>query len=200
MAHESELTTLFGPEPSLKTLDPGPSAVPSVVALRFFGVLLILSGTFFLLLSGYLVFAQYWLQTQWIKTDAKVLSRQDYDQRSVQAARLSRGATIFYGVRCSVSFPANGEIRHSQLDFGPAFPSKLDAQIWAGHCQPGQQIPVLYKPSDPARIRFAGDYPSSYATAAGTLKLAAWLLVPGLLAIMAARSDLFASAKSALHV
>jgi len=150
-----------------------------------------LLGTFFLLLSGYLGFAQYWLQTQWIKTNAEVLSRQDYDQRSVQATRLSRGATMFYGVRYTVSFPANGETRHSQLDFGPAFPSKLDAQIWAAHFQPGQQIPILYRPSDPARIRFAGDYPSSYATASATLNLAVWLLGLGFLAILAARSDLF---------
>lgn len=200
MAHESELTTLFGPEPSLKTPDPGPSAVPAVIALRFFGTLLILFGTFFLLLSGYLGFAQYWLQTQWIKTDAEVLSRQDYEERSVRVVKVNRGTTMFYGVRCTVSFPANGETRHSQLDFGPAFPSKLNAQIWEAHFQPGQQIPILYKASDPARIRFAGDYPSSYATASGTFKLAAWLLVPGLLAIVAARSDLFASAKSAPHV
>jgi hypothetical protein len=97
--------------------------------------------------------------------------------------------TSFYGFRCAVAFRAAGEARRSQLDFGSAFNSKIDAEIWAARFPPGGQISILYKPTDATRVRFSGDAPT-VVTASGTVKVAGCLLFAGLLAILVSKQEL----------
>jgi hypothetical protein len=190
VANESEIITLLGQRPPLMRVDPAPSPTAPQATLRTLGHALLIFAGFFLILSGYLGFVSYLFQTRWIKTGAEVRAGQIYEEVHDWT---KFGVTTFYGFRCTVSFPVAGKDRQSQLDFGGGFATKRDAEIWAAHFPPGSQIPVLYQPSDASVVRFAGDPPPSYATASGTLKLAAFMLVAGLLACISSKSQLSSS-------
>jgi hypothetical protein len=197
VANNSEIITLFGRRTPLMPVDPTPSPTAPGTTLRALGQALLIFAGLFLLLSGYLGFVQYLLQTQWIKTSAEVRGGQIYEQVHDSS---KRGVSRFYGFRCTVSFPVPGGARQSQLDFGPISTSKVDAEVWAARFPPDSQVSVLYQPSDAAWVRFAGDPPPSYATASGALKLAGCLLVAGLLAFMTSKSELSSSPTAGLHV
>jgi len=79
-----------------------------------------------------------------------------------------------------------GETRQSELE-SPGSGYRIDAQVWAGSWSPGQHIAILYKPSNPSRIRLA-DNPAE-ATAMGSLRLAFYFFVPGMLLIRLSRSE-----------
>jgi hypothetical protein len=190
MANESEIITLFGRRPPLMTVDPTLSPTAPGTTLRTLGQALLIFAALFLLLSGYLGCVQYLFQTRWIKTGAEVRGGQVYEQVDHSS---KRGVKSFYGFRCAVSYRGAGEARQSQLDFGPIFASQTDAEVWAARFPPGSQVPVRYQPSDAATVRFAGDPPPSDVTAAGALKLAGCLLVAGMLAFMASKSELSSS-------
>jgi Protein of unknown function (DUF3592) len=187
VANNAEIITLFGRRPPLVPVDSTQSSTAPRATLRTLGHALLIFAGFFLILSGYLGFVDYLLQTRWIKTAAEVRGGQIYEDVHRSA---KRGVETFYGFRCTVSFPVAGEARQSQLDFGGVFASKMDAEIWAARFPPGSQIPVFYQPRDASLVRFAADPPPSYATVSGTLKLAACMLVTGLLACMASKSEL----------
>jgi len=143
----------------------------------------------FLLLSGYLAFAHYWIHTQWTQSEATVLSR-EFRQRSSGSTTSTHGSvgtsSKEYFFRCAVSYRVAGETRESQLD-SPGSTYRMDAEAWAAHLSPGQRVAIFYKPSDPSKIRLV-DNPAE-ATASGSLKVALYLFVPGMLFILTSRSE-----------
>ena len=89
-----------------------------------------------------------------------------------------------YFFHCTVSYPVAGEIRQSELDSPPS-PYRIDAQLWAASWPQGKHIDILYKPSNPSRIRLV-DNPAE-VTAMGSLRVAFYFLVPGMLLILVSR-------------
>jgi hypothetical protein len=140
------------------------------------------------LLSGYLAFAHYWVRTQWRKSEATVLSG-EIRQRSSGSTSGSRAAgtsSNLYFFHCTVTYPVEGGIRQSELDSAGS-PYSIDARVWGGSWSPGQHIAILYKPSNPSKIRLV-DNPAE-VTAIGSLRVAFYFFLPGMLLILTSRSN-----------
>jgi uncharacterized protein DUF3592 len=188
VSNDPTITSLFGPRKSDRAApQPSPGSAGRNFA-RFLGRALVAFSMLLFLLSGYLAFAHYWIQTQWTKSEATVLSG-EIRQRSSGSARVSGSAgtsSNTYFFHCTVTYPVAGEIRQSQLD-SPGSPYRIDAQAWAASWSQGQHIAILYKPSDPSKIRLI-DNPAEL-TAMGSLRVALYLFLPGMLLILTSRSD-----------
>jgi hypothetical protein len=63
----------------------------------------------------------------------------------------------------------------------------MDAQVWAARWSQGQPIAILYKPSNPSKIRLV-DNPAEL-TVVGSLRVALYFFIPGTLLILKSRSD-----------
>jgi hypothetical protein len=139
------------------------------------------------LLSGYLAFTHYWIQTRWTKSEATALSGEIRQFSSGSTSSKGSGTSSkSYFFHCTVTYPVAGEIRQSQLDSPPS-PYRMDAQVWAASWSPGQHIAILYKPSNPSKIRLV-DNPAEL-TAMGSLRVALYFFIPGTLLILTSRSD-----------
>ncbi len=147
----------------------------------FFSMLLFLS-------SGYLTFARYWIQAHWTKSEATVLSGEFRQLSSGSTGTLRSGARFSksYFFHCTVSYPVEGETRQSELD-SPASPYTMDAHVWAANWSRGQHIAIRYQRSNPRKIRLA-DNPDEL-TAMGSLRVAFYFLVPGVLLILTSSSE-----------
>jgi hypothetical protein len=188
VSNDPAITTLFGRRKSA-TVTPDPSAGSALRSFgQFLGRALVAFSMLLFLLSGYLAFAHYWIQTQWTKSEATVL-RGEIGQRSSGSARGSGSAgtsSNSYFFHCTVTYPVAGEIRQSQLD-SPGSPYRIDAQFWAASWPQGQHVAILYKPSNPSKIRLV-DNPAEL-TAIGSLRVALSFFIPGTLLILTSRSD-----------
>jgi len=149
----------------------------------FFSILL-------LLLSGYLAFAHYWIQTQWTKSEATVLSGEfrQFSSGSTMGPGSAGHSSNSYFFHCNVSYSVAGETRQSRLD-SPASSYRLDAQVWAARWSPGQHIDIRYENSNPSKIRL-DDNPSEI-TAMESLRFAFCLFLPGILLVLTSRSGRF---------
>jgi hypothetical protein len=182
VSNDPAITTLFSPRESA-------SAIPELAAGsawtdfgRFLGRALVFLSLLLLLLSGYLAFAHYWIQTHWTKSEATVLSGEFRQFSSGSTSSLGSGTSSkSYFYHCTVSYPAEGATRQSGLD-SPASPHRIEAQAWAGSWSQGQHIAIRYQPSNPSKIRLA-DNPSEL-TAMGLLRVAFYFFVPGGLLIL----------------
>jgi len=193
MSNDPAVTTLFGPRKSAAEGETTPGNGPSAVSvwknfLRFAGRALVFFSMLFFLLSGYLAFAHYWILTRWAKSEATVLSR---EFRQISSGSTSRSRSVgtsskSYYYHCTVSYPVAGETRQSQLDSPPST-YKIDAEVWGAPLARGQRVAIMYRPSDPSDIRLV-DNPAE-ATASGSLRLALYLFVPGMLLILTSRSE-----------
>lgn len=188
MSNDPAITTLFGPRRSARII-PEPSARSAWTNFgRFLGRALVFFSMLLLLFSGYLAFTHYWIQTRWTNTEATVLNGEFRELSSGSTGTLlSRGRSSkshFY--HCTVSYPVAGETRQSELDSSPS-PYRMDAQVWAATWSPGQHIAIRYKPSDPSKIRLA-DNPAE-VTAIGSLRVAFYFFVPGILLILTSRTE-----------
>jgi hypothetical protein len=155
---------------------------------RFLGRVLLFCSMLLFLLSGYLAFADYWIQTRWASSQATVLSGELRQLSTGSTSTLHSGGRFSksYFFHCTVSYPVADETRQSELD-SPAFPYRMDAQIWAASWSRGQHISILYKPSNPSKIRLV-DNPAEL-TAMGSLRVAFYFLVPAMLLILTSRSE-----------
>jgi len=144
------------------------------------------------LLSGYLAFAHYWIQTQWTKSEATALSGELRQLTSGSTGTLRSGGRFSksYFYHCTVSYPVEGETRQSELDSPPS-PYTMDAQVWAASWSRGQHIAIRYEDSNPSKIRLA-DNPADL-TAMGSLRVAFCFFLPGLLLMLTSRSEWFDS-------
>jgi hypothetical protein len=155
---------------------------------RFLGRVLLFCSMLIFLASGYLAFAHYWIQARWTRSQATVLSGELRQRSTGSTSTLRSGGTFShsYFFHCSVSYPVADETRQSELD-SPASPYRMDGQIWAANWSRGQHIAILYKSSNPSNIRLV-DNPSEL-TAVGSLRVAFYFLVPGMLLILTLRSE-----------
>ena len=188
VSNDPAITTLFGPRKSA-SVGPAPSAGSALRDFgRFLGRALVAFSLLLFLLSGYLAFAHYWIQTQWTKSEATVLSGElrQFSSGSTSGAGSAGHSSKSYFFHCTVFYSAAGETRQSQLDSPPS-PYRLDAQVWAASWSPGQHIAIRYKPSNPTKIRLV-DNPAEL-TAMCSLRVALYFLIPGMLLILTSRSD-----------
>jgi len=195
VSDDPTITTLFGPRKSARvTPDPSPGSALKNFG-RFLGRALVASSMLLFLLSGYLAFNHYWVQTRWTKSEATVLSGEIRQRSSGSTSRAGSVGTSSktYFVHCTVTYPVAGEIRQSQLD-APGSPYSIDAQVWASSWLPGQHIAIQYNPSNPGKIRLV-DNPDE-VTAMGSLRVAVYFFLPGMLLVLAGRSDRGDSEKS----
>jgi hypothetical protein len=188
VSNDPTITTLFGPRKSAR-VTPDPSAGSALRDFgRFLGRALVAFSILLFLLSAYLAFNHYWVQARWTKSEATVLSDEIRQRSSGSTSRAGSVGTSsnMYFAHCTVTYPVAGEIRQSQLD-SPGSPYRIDAQVWASSWAPGQHIAIRYKPSNPGKIRLV-DNPDE-VTAMGSLRVAFYFLLPGMLLILASRSD-----------
>jgi hypothetical protein len=188
VSNDPAITTLFGPRKSAWAT-PQPSAGNVLRNFgRFVGRALVFFSMLLFLLSGYLAFDHYWFQTHWTKSEATVRSGEFRQLSSGSTGTLRSGARFSksHFFHCTVSYPVEGETRQSQLD-SPASPYTMDAQVWAAGWSRGQHIAIRYKPSNPSEIRLA-DNPSE-VTAMGSLRVAFYFFVPGVLLILTSRRE-----------
>lgn len=188
MTNDSAITTLFGTRKSPK-VTPAPSAGSQRRSFaRFLGRALVFFSTLPLLSSGYVIFAHYWIQAHWTESDATALSGEIRQLSTGPTTRPhgSSGSSHSYLFHCTVSYPADGETRQSELDSPPS-PYRIDAQVWAGTWSPGQHIAIRYEASNPTKIRMA-DNPAEI-TATGSLRVALYFLIPGMLLILTSRPE-----------
>jgi hypothetical protein len=154
---------------------------------RFLGRVLIFLSILCFALSGYLGFAHYWLLTHWTKADGTVLTREFRQVSSASTARpgsAAVGSSNTYFFHCTISYSVAGETLHSELD-SPASSHRIDAEAWGAQMSPGRSIDILYKSSNPSRIRLA-DNPTE-VTLIGTIKVTVCFLITGLILVLASR-------------
>lgn len=153
---------------------------------EFLGRALVFFSVLIFLWSGYVAFAHYWIQTRWTKAEATVLSGEIRQISSGSTSRPGQGGTSSksYFFHCTVSYPVEGETRQSELD-SPGSGYRIDAQVWAATWSRGQHVAILYKPSNPSKVRLA-DNPAE-VTAIGSLRVAFYFFVPGGLLILLLR-------------
>lgn len=188
VSNDSAITTLFGPRRSPQ-VTPAPSAGSQWRSFaRFLGCALVFFSMLPLLSSGYVVFAHYWIQTQWTESDATALGGEIRRLSTGPTTRShgSSGSSHSYLFHCRVSYPVDVETLQSELDSPPS-PYRIDAQVWAGTWSPGQHIAIRYQASNPTKIRMA-DNPAEI-TAAGSLRVALYFLIPGMLLILTSRPE-----------
>lgn len=184
VSHDPAITTVFDAQESM----PATPERSTRDFARFLGRTLVFVSILLFLLSGYVAFADYWIQTQWTKAEATVLSGEIRQSSSGSTNRPGTAGSYskMYYFYCVVSYPVAGEIRQSDLN-SPASAYRIDAQGWASKWSPNQHISILYKSSDLGRIRLA--YNPTEITATGTLRVAFCFLAPGILLILISRSD-----------
>jgi len=154
---------------------------------RFLGRVLVLLSILCFALSGYLAFAQYWFLTHWTKTSGTVLRgelRQGSSGSTARPGSAAVGSSNVYFFRCTVSYQVAGETLQSELD-SPLSGYRIDAQVWGAQMSPGRAIDIVYKSSNPGRIRLANN--PAEITLIGSIKAAFYFLVPGLVLIFASR-------------
>jgi hypothetical protein len=187
VSNDPAITTFVGTRKSARAIPELSAGSAWADFGRFLGRALVLLSMLLLLLSGYLAFAHYWIQTHWTKSEATVLSGEFRQFSSGSTSSLGSGTSSkSYFYHCTVSYPAEGETRQSELD-SPAAPYRIDAQAWAGSWSQGQHIAIRYKPSNPSKIRLA-DNPSEL-TARGSLRVAFYFFVPGVVLILTSSSE-----------
>ena len=186
MSNDPAITTLFGPRKSA-TVTPGPSAGSGLRNFRrFLGHALVAFSMLLFLLSGYLAFAHYWIQTQWTKSEATVLSGElrQFSSGSTSTTGSAGHSSTSYFFHCTVSYSVAGETRQSQLE-SPGSPYRMDAQVWAASWSPGRHIAIRYEASNPSKIRL-DDNPSE-VTAMDSLRVAFYFFLLGMLLTLTSR-------------
>ena len=180
VSNDPTITSLFGPrKPDRAAPQPSPGSAGRNFA-RFLGRALVAFSMLLFLLSGYLAFAHYWIQTQWTKSEATVLSGELRQFSSGSTGRTGHSSSSYF-FHCTVSYSVAGETRQSQLD-SPGSPYRMDAQVWAASWSPGRHIAIRYEDSNPSKVRL-DDNPSEI-TAMDSLRMAFYFFLPGMLLIL----------------
>jgi Protein of unknown function (DUF3592) len=186
VSNDPAITTLFGSRKSA-AVTPDPSAGSALRNFgRFLGRALVAFSILLFLLSGYLAFAHYWIQTRWTRSEATVLSGEfrQFSSGSTSGTGSAGHSSTSYFFHCTVSYSVAGETRQGQLD-SPGSPYRMDAAVWAASWSPGQDIAIRYDDSNPSKIRM-DDNPSEI-TAIGSLRVAFYFFLPGILLMLTSR-------------
>jgi hypothetical protein len=142
--------------------------------LRFFGYPM---AAFTVLLSIWTIVGMsgiYYELSHWPHTQALVDTCQITSQKLLKL-RGQNPDQFSYGFHCAVTYTAGSQTYHSNADIGYQQNDNSDMLRWSDRIRAGDHIPIAYKPSDPARVRFAGSFSISYAPALHYLPVVAWL-------------------------
>lgn len=124
--------------------------------------------------------------SSWTSAPGEVVSAEVYSN----VDHVSNPPVALFGFRCMVSFIEQGRSRLAPLDFGSLSSNPNEAERWYQRFPKGSQIRIVFDPSDPGRLRFAGDYQVSYLGPIRALQLAGWLLLAGVPAVMMSKRQL----------
>jgi len=135
------------------------------------------------LLSSYRTHRQF---AQWPHIIAEVNSCEVYETDLTTAEWKRTGPTLrqssLYGFRCDVVYTAQSRAQSAVADIGYQTSDRGEMWVrWSNRIHRGDQIEIIYDPSDSTRARLAGDLVITYAPALHTLKTAVWI---GLIAFL----------------
>lgn len=154
------------------------SAVLKLIALgcAFFTVIL-------LLLSAWFILGLHHTLATRPHATARVLSTQIYSRDlRISGNRGVASTSTIYGFRCTVVYQVAFIDHQAQADIGYQKGNEAEIQRWSDRIRAGDQIEIVYSPSDPSRVRFAGDFTIAYAPALLLLRWIAWLAAFGTVA------------------
>jgi hypothetical protein len=119
---------------------------------------------------------------------ARVLSTQVYSKDVRIGGNKGRvsPATV-YGFRCTVIYQVASIEHQAEADIGYQKSDQSEILRWSDRIRTGDQIEIVYSPSEPSRIRFAGDFTIAYAPALLLLRWIAWLAAIGALAAVVSK-------------
>lgn len=216
--NQPEITTLFGPPKTPAGTEPPPPDERFAITRKSLGKTLVYLAVIPFLWGAYVGAYHYWhpAPTLWTRTDATVLDGKIQIKRDICPPGWHPTPTAHaidncdhYIFRFGVSYLVAGAAHQSTID-SPLFTNKREAENWASQFTPGRQLAIIYDPLDAGRVRRADDpplgryaggpsigyYPLGIAgpevvveSAAGPLKAAFCLLLPGILLILSSRSE-----------
>jgi hypothetical protein len=222
--NQPAITTLFGAPKTPAETEPGQPDERFAVTRKSLGKTLVVLAAIPFLWGVYVGAYRYWhpTPTLWTQIDATVQDGKIQIARDICPPGWHSGQPVesnpncdYYVFRFGVSYFVAGAERQSKID-SPLFTYKREAENWASRFTPGRQLAITYDPLNPSRVRRADDpAPGQYATgpsigyyplgiggpeavvdsAAGPLKLAFCLLVPGIFLILAGRAERADSSK-----
>jgi len=187
-----DIITLFGrrdpfcEQPAYEQRDPQRSPR---ISKRSVGRVLVYLSIPLLLLGGIPSTIHYWHNAYWPHAEATVIAGEFHETQQTCGGQphVASYSCDEYRYRCTVSYLANGELREANIE-SPPFPRRASAQMWANHFSRGQRLVIIYAPLNPKFVQLV-DTPSPGIDQFDIVKAALCLLVPGLLLILAARSE-----------
>lgn len=212
------ITTLFGPPKTPAGTEPTPPDERFAITRKSLGKTLVFLAVLPFLWGAYVGAYHYWhpTPTLWTQTHATVLDGKIQTARNVCPPGWHSVDSVhstaycdYYIFRFGVSYLVAGAAHQSKID-SPFFTHKSEAENWASQFTPGRQLAIIYDPLDAGRVRRADDPPpGQYAagpsmgyyplgmgspevvvdSAAGPLKVALCLLLPGIFLILSSRSE-----------
>lgn len=214
---QPEITTLFGPPKEAAETGPSPPNERFAITRKSLGKTLLVLAALPLLWSLYVGAYHYchppmlWTQTAASVLDGKIQPTRDFCSAGwhSQITAKSPAKCDYFVFRFGVSYFVAGSPQQSKID-SPLFEYKREAEAWASRLTPGQQLEIIYDPSNLGRVRRADDpQPGHYATgpslgyypqgmtgpevviesATSPLIVAFCLLLPGILLLMSSRSE-----------
>lgn len=216
--NQPAITTLFGPPKMPVETEPDPPDERFAITRKSLGKTLVALAAIPFLWGAYVGAYRYEhpTPTLWTQTDATVMDGKLQIARDICPAGWHTGHPVeanpycdYYVFRFGVSYFVTGAARQSKID-SPLFTYRGEAENWASRFTHGRQLAIIYDPLNPGRVRRADDpAPGQYATgpsvgyyplgvggskvvvdsAAGPLKVAFFLLVPGIFLILAGRAE-----------
>jgi hypothetical protein len=159
-------------------------------------------GTVLVALTLYSSYRTYAALHTWPRADAEIKACELYS-KLVTTANGPEGSTtssVVYGFRCTVGYSAapspagptslphlaettSANMRNYQsvADIGYQSSNRHDLARWSERFYEGSHTTIIYQPTDPTRIRFAGDLDAAYAAPVRAVVIAAGLLLVSLL-------------------
>jgi hypothetical protein len=131
--------------------------------LRVFGYLFGVISAFLVLLSLVGFYSVYLVMKTWPQADAEILSSQIYSKQIDYNSDHGPHTSTVYGLRCNLRYAAASQAYNSQADLGYQNSSRNTMLEWQKRLPRGNHVPIVYDPSDPSRVHFAGDFSIAYA-------------------------------------
>jgi len=154
--------------------------------LRFAGYLISIITVALIILTGVAFGRIHYELSSWPRAQADVTNCQIYTVTAINQRR-QRYESLTYGFHCNLTYSAASNAYQSQADIGYRQSDNSDMLLWSARIHSGNRVPIAYDPSDPTRVRFAGDFSTAYAGPLHNLVLLKWLLAASIILIVMGR-------------